>query len=767
MSNDFPDKKKGFLSGLGSLLKPKEKETAPVQKELPSPALRPAVQADYSVAPSVPPPQPAPLPNLLNPPNPVTPPVSGRAQHFREEFEVFLSDKQSRDHRKAVAGTAPAPHIPRSGKPQVIKSADLSKEFEFFTKPLKTKNRGATETPVQAVTAKPPLIQIPPQAPIPVPPQQEPVLTPPPPPRIDQKPTLVSGSLQDPESAPSSPRIEPKLPAPPIQTPVQITILPSVTAPALPPAAVPTIKNVEPASSPARVPQVRSAAPADMFAPKQKPLPVVSPTLETVPQSVQHPPLPVPLEKKNEVPPPAPAAAPLVATPSTSPVIQVSPKPASLATEAVFKPGSLSAPTTVVPSAGKKTIKRVELDPQRRKRPAILPPATSESADTSAGNPATAVVLSAAGSGEKKKRSPVLAWVGVGILLILLIGLGIYIYQITRETSAEITFSLEDLSMSGSPLIVYHFDGQVSQIKRDYAERRSPMELRLQEIEADLASAKADLAGREEKKRLLSEEIQKLRDSIPLLVAEGEKKLDRLWKEEGGSLDQSYAAQKESLHKEIENKARELGLKYERNPELDALEVAVNAFRLSLYGAPKTVNVDEQRVFSEDLLKRWRDFEKDWSKKQQEIKEKAMEIKQSPGPRIEDTQKAIESLKVDLEALNIDVDSLQEEVNRRQQDEVEEQEKLREVEKPFLSDLMKVPSNNILRQLQVGSNGKCLLSHLEKSTDMPPGEYVLLVQGQSGEEIFWAFKSVTVTRHKKTEVRVTRQDFKPARKLIQ
>ena len=424
---------------------------------------------------------------------------------------------------------------------------------------------------------------------------------------------------------------------------------------------------------------------------------------------------------------------------------------------------SLFAPSTSNEPLGKQSITKVELDPNRRRRePQTPPPAPA------LGTEATSLVqetppLVIAPKPDFAYRAAA-GWV-VGA--IFLFGLGVAIYLFSRETVVNVNFALDELSVMETPLIVYNFDGQVSQIKRDYDERRKPMVLRLDAVERDLASAKADLAGREEKRRILMEEVQKLKDSIPVMVAESEAKLNNLWTNEGGDLDRSYESRKEELHQEIEKRAQELGLKYTRNTELDALEVAVNAFRLSLYGAPKGVNVDEQRIFSEDLLKRWRDFEKEWAVKQLEIKDEALVIKQSPGPKIDRAQAALENLKVNLNSLNIDLASLQDEVNRRQEEEVEEQEKLREAEKPFLSDLLKVPQNNILKSLSLGADGKIVLRKLNKTADMSPGDYRLFVQAQNQEEIFWAIKEFTVSKYKTTEVSIVREDFAPIRKFIQ
>ncbi|NJK93124.1 MAG: hypothetical protein HC904_15675 [Blastochloris sp.] len=397
--------------------------------------------------------------------------------------------------------------------------------------------------------------------------------------------------------------------------------------------------------------------------------------------------------------------------------------------------GTEQAPTTP------QSIKKVEIDPKRKKRPVVVLPPTEEAAALAAA-PTGSAAAGKAGkpavqpAADRGKALPFWVLPALGVVLLLLVALGVYIYQITRETSVEIRVATGELSISGNPLVVYNFDGQVAQIKRDYIARRTPMEARLAQIEGDFASAKADLAGREEKKRILTNELKKLKDSIPAMMTEASQKLDRLWKEEGGALDKAYAEQKEALHQEIEKRVKELGLNYTRNPELDALEVAVNAFRLSLYGAAKTINVDEQRTFSEDILKRWKEFETDWSQKQLEIKDKALVIKQAPGPRIEEVEKSMENLRVELDALNIELASLQEEVNRRQQEEVEEQEKLREAEKPFLADMLKVPENNILEVLNRDTEGLIRLRDLEKNAKMPPGDYLFLFRPRRERKFF-------------------------------
>lgn len=428
-------------------------------------------------------------------------------------------------------------------------------------------------------------------------------------------------------------------------------------------------------------------------------------------------------------------------------------------------------PDAKVRTLGSQKVKKVALDPKRKKR--VEPPINS---NLPADGPKTTVdplvselesVKPSHLNPSEKKPFNFWGWPALVTGIVLLIILSISIYLLTRETTLTVNFAIEDMSISDVPAVVYNFDGQVNQVKRDYIERRKPMDERLTIIESDLASAKADLAGREEKKRLLTLEITRLKQTIPALAQEGEEQLNRLWSEEGGNLDKRYTEQKEALHQEIEKRVQELGLKYQRNPDLDAIEVAVNAFRLSLYGAPKTVKVDDQRIFSEDLLKRWKDFEKEWAKQQLTIKDKAMVIKQSPGPKIELAQKSIETLKSDLEALNIDLASLQEEVNRRQEEEVEEQEKLRELEKPFIADLLKIPQNNILRQIPIGADGKITLRKLEKSSDLIPGDYRIFIQAQNQGEVYWAVKTFSLSKYQKNELTIKREDFTILRDLLQ
>ena len=741
MSNDLPEKKKGLLSGLGNPFKVKEKEPSVPSQDLINPALRPAVESASKTQESIPLPAPItlqPAPQLPAPSPSSSVSTPGKAKHFRDEFEVFLSDKQTISRAQPSGASFAAPSAPRSQKPQVHKSADLSREFEFFSKSDK-KGRIQGLPPTQAVIAKPPALTPPSKTPpilpsanqgvlvslpAPVPPKHEAALVPPPPPKIEKKQVST-----EPEKL--------KTPAPTLQVPT----LPAQEKKTAPVLAIPQTPAV------VKVPEF---PPGGSSALKSQPV-TPTPVKSVIPIKVSEA-VPAPASLTDKKPSEAQVPAPAVVIPVT-PVVRSSapvssPAPSSLAPAVATPPGA----------SGKAIIKKVELDPNRRKRPVVVFPPVE-------GMMEQAKVPEAV-SGQGKKRG-LLLWLGIAVALMLLVGLGFYIYHITRETTAEVVLSIDDLTLTGIPLIVYHFDGQVSQIKRDYAERRDPMEIRLQGIEADLAAAKADLAGREEKKRILTAEVQKLRNSIPAYIAEGEKKLELLWGEESGNLDKAYADQKETLHKEIEKRAADLGLKYERNKELDALEVAVNAFRLSLYGAAKTVNVDEQRIFSEDILKRWRDFDKDWSRKQLEIKEKAMTIKQSPGPRIEDAEKRIETFKVDLNALNVDLASLQEEVNRRQQDEVEEQQMLRDVEKPFLSDLMRIPANNILREWNADLEGKYLLRNLEKSTDMPPGEYLIFVQARKDDDIYWAIKPFVISQYLKTDIVISRQDFVPIRKLIQ
>ncbi len=354
----------------------------------------------------------------------------------------------------------------------------------------------------------------------------------------------------------------------------------------------------------------------------------------------------------------------------------------------------------------------------------------------------------------------------IPVLLLLLAGIGFAIYWLQRETTVRIEVQSGEMAIRGDAFVVLNFAGKLEMLRQDYLRRRSPIEEEILTIQADIAAAKGDLAGREQRSKLLEDALEQYRAEIPQYLGESQDALKTLWDKESADLSKEYDDFKESLHKQIEQRATELGLDYKRNPEIDAIAVAVNAFRLSLYGVARQVNVSEQRMWAEGLLQEWGQFETTWRQKQAEIKKRAFEIKQDPLPRIADARKRIDNLEREVEAIQIDINALKNEVTRREA--VLEQTRLRraELDAPFMEELRRIPEEFRVATYPISPEGVIIMPQLHESELLNQGVHLIFVQAARGDQEYWAVQEFEVLPYQNTIIVVEPSQFKPLKDVL-
>ncbi|MEM1158460.1 MAG: hypothetical protein AAGH72_09410 [Verrucomicrobiota bacterium] len=332
----------------------------------------------------------------------------------------------------------------------------------------------------------------------------------------------------------------------------------------------------------------------------------------------------------------------------------------------------------------------------------------------------------------------------IPLIVLLIAGLAFFVYWIQRETSVEVTVNAGELTTRGDALVVLNFAGKLEMLRNDYIRRRTPVEEEIGHIKANLSAAQGDLAGRNQRKKLLEDALKQYQSEIPEYLNESQEALERLWNEESAALTKNYDDFKESLHQQIEQRAEELGVEYTRNDEIDAIAVAVNAYRLALYGVAQQVNVGEQRSWAEDLLQEWNSFEKSWREKQSEIKQKALEIKRDPIPKISETRKQIDNLEREIDALDTDLNSLKAEVARYESNLVEANSRLQAIDEPFYAELRAIPEQFKVSAFPVDELGKVILPDLQESADLSGGTHFLLVAAVKGDQEYWAIQEFEV-----------------------
>ena len=368
----------------------------------------------------------------------------------------------------------------------------------------------------------------------------------------------------------------------------------------------------------------------------------------------------------------------------------------------------------------------------------------------------------AAGTGKRRWRIPITVW--LLLALAVLVFIGIELYRSARETRIIFNFNLGELTLAESPAIVYNFTGRLDLLRADLARRLEPINTEFDEIQSYLAAARADLAGKLEKKRLLKTQVDKLAAEIPAIASLHKTELDDLWIGQGDALEKEFADTKEQLRGQLEDRAARIGVAFKRNEDIDSLDVDVNAFKLALYNAPKTVKVEDERKAADELLAEWQKFQDDWQKRVGALKEKSEAIRKQPGPKIAEVEDQIAKTRNDIAGVDADIASFQQEIRRHEQRLEELNAQANEVTGRFLTSLHNAPKDFIKTRLTPDAEGVIELKDLRRrAEEFPPGDYYLFAVAKKDNEIYWAVKKFTVRENVKESVTVRRADFIPAR----
>lgn len=355
----------------------------------------------------------------------------------------------------------------------------------------------------------------------------------------------------------------------------------------------------------------------------------------------------------------------------------------------------------------------------------------------------------------------------IPMIILLIAGIAFLVYWMQRETSVEVIVNAGELTPRQEAHVVLNFAGKLEMLRNDYFRRRTPVEEEIGQIKANLQAAQGDLAGREQRKKLLQDALEQYQAEIPEFLSQSQKQLDQLWNEESAALSKEYDDFKESLHQQIEQRAQELGVDYVRNSEIDAIAVAVNAYRLALYGVAKDVNVGEERSWAEDLLQQWNAFEESWRERQAEIKQKALEIKKDPIPKISETRQRIDNLEREIDALDIDLNSLKSEIARYESHLVEVTSRLQAIDDPFFDELRSIPDQFKVATYPLNPEGTIILPDLQEHPDLKSGSHFILVTAVKGDQEFWAIQEFEVLPYQTVNVVVEPSRFTDLKTILE
>jgi hypothetical protein len=307
----------------------------------------------------------------------------------------------------------------------------------------------------------------------------------------------------------------------------------------------------------------------------------------------------------------------------------------------------------------------------------------------------------------KKRRfvGTLIFWCGI----IPVTGFVLYIgsLYVGRETRVEgQVIPPPGMTLNNEVWIVSDFRELASGIADDLAKERTPLLEEIQEKQDHVQRAQADVASREERIRLIQEEIQAAKDEIATTVKQARDATQQIWDVDGAQIDEEYASRLNELQKTISDRAKSLNLKYQPDPTYQSPEVWANAYRLALYEVPSGVDSVKEHQWLSDQMKQWRDLEKSLDDRKEQLRDKAAQIKLAPAPKITDLNTKIDELQQRVDGTAAEEVPLKAELQQAQADLVTAQTTEASLDDKYYKQLDSLPEEAITKHIPVATNGR-------------------------------------------------------------
>jgi hypothetical protein len=390
--------------------------------------------------------------------------------------------------------------------------------------------------------------------------------------------------------------------------------------------------------------------------------------------------LPIPPETET------PASSPPVDTPKTT--------EASAPAASAAQPPETAPPAT--PSSWEKEKTEAKVSPAQPlpdvpvipKTKAPLPPTRAERA--------------------KKRR----VWETVAFYCLLVVtGVALYCGSLYfgRDTRVEgQVIPPAGLTLNNEVWIVTDFWSLATGVSDDLAKDRIPLMQQIQEHQDHVQRAQADVASREERLRLIQQEIDAAKAEIVSLVNQSREATQQIWDGEGAEIDAEYQSRFDQLKQAIADRAKSLNLKYAPDANFPSPEVWANAYRLALYEVPAGVDSVKEHQWLGDQMKQWRDFLKTLDDRKEQLREKAAQIKLAPAPKIADLNTKIADLQQRADATAAEEVPLKAELQQAEADLATAQAEEEGLDDKYYKQLDPLPEENIVNHIRIplATNGR-------------------------------------------------------------
>jgi outer membrane murein-binding lipoprotein Lpp len=283
----------------------------------------------------------------------------------------------------------------------------------------------------------------------------------------------------------------------------------------------------------------------------------------------------------------------------------------------------------------------------------------------------------------------------------------------------------------------------------------------IQERQDHVQHAQADIALREERIRLLSEQIQADKDELADIGKQARDATQAIWDGPGTELDNEYAQKLNDLQKAIADRAKSLKLDYQPDNTYNSPEVWANAYRLALYGVTGVDSAKELQ-WLDDQMKQWRDFLKTLDDRKEQLREKAAQITVAPATKISDLNAKIEELQSRVDTTVSEEDPIKSELQQAQTDLAQAQASDDGLDDKYYKELNALPGENINKHIPLLPNGR--FSWVEEENSFAEGEnehhyWIFARATRTDGRQYWALGQFTIAKDHKVDLLIEPDSF--------
>ena len=316
------------------------------------------------------------------------------------------------------------------------------------------------------------------------------------------------------------------------------------------------------------------------------------------------------------------------------------------------------------------------------------------------------------------------------------------------------------MTLNDEVWIVTNFSSYATGIADDLAKERTPLLQEIQEKQQHVQRAQADVAAREERIRLIQDEIQASRDEIASVVKQSRDATQKIWDGEGAQINDEYKSRFNGLQAAIAARAKTLNLKYQPDPSFPSPEVWANAYRLALYEVPAGVDGVKEHQWLSDQMTQWRAFLKTLDDRTEKLREEAAQLKLAPAPKIADLNAKIDEGQQRIDGTTAEEVPLKAEVQQAQADLAAVQATEAGLDEKYYKELDSLPEGEITKHIPLATNGRFTMVEDDPFQGEKDHHYWIFSRAtRTDGRQYWALDRISIRKNSTLEVVIEPTNF--------